>query len=299
MRSRENQAIVQLILRIAVYGSYWCATIAMTPSIRDVAFISGSPFSLRLRNSGLRLALPNRKQIRTYRRFHRITPRLTLEGDESTPGKSPSASPSDDALSPATSISEDAEKAVETERRSWWDRVLNDDQFDDLRTFTLAFVVALLVRGLVIEPRYIPSLSMFPTFEVGDQFLVDKVSKYVREPDSGDIVVFEPPQALRERGYRKKDAFIKRVIARGGDTVWIRQGKVEVNGHVRDEPFIKEDPNYEWGPGQVPEGYVMVLGDNRNNSYDSHIWGFLPEKNIIGRALVRYWPPSRFGSTFL
>lgn len=271
---------------------------------QQVAFITGSPFSVGLRKSASRKALPHRTCSSRPRHLPRITPRLSLEGDDLTPRKlprkSPSAPPADNVLSSSpTPISEDPEKPVETERRSWWDRVLNDDQFDDLRTFTLAFVVALLVRGLVIEPRYIPSLSMFPTFEIGDQFLVDKVSKYVREPDSGDIVVFEPPQALRERGYRKKDAFIKRVIARGGDTVWIRKGKVEVNGAVRDEPFIKEDPNYEWGPGQVPEGYVMVLGDNRNNSYDSHIWGFLPEKNIIGRALVRYWPPSRFGSTFL
>lgn len=176
---------------------------------------------------------------------------------------------------------------------------MKDDQFDDLRTFTLAFAIALLIRGFVVEPRYIPSLSMFPTFEIGDQFLVDKVSKYVHEPETGDIVVFEPPQALRDRGYKKKDAFIKRLIARGGDTVKITQGKLFVNGEAREEPFVNEDPNYEWGPGEVPQGFVMVLGDNRNNSYDSHVWGFLPEKNIIGKALVRYWPPSRIGSSFL
>lgn len=184
------------------------------------------------------------------------------------------------------------------DQRPWWKRVLQDDQFDDLRTFTTAFVLALLVRGLVVEPRYIPSLSMYPTFDVGDQFLVDKVSKYVREPQADDIVVFEPPLALQERGYRKKDAFIKRVVARGGDTVHIHDGRVDVNGQVRTEPFINDTPNYEWGPSIVPEGYVMVLGDNRNNSYDSHIWGFLPEQNIIGRAALRYWPPARFGSSF-
>lgn len=177
--------------------------------------------------------------------------------------------------------------------------MLHDDQFDDLRTFSVAFVVALLVRAVVIEPRYIPSLSMFPTFDVGDQFLVDKVSKYVRKAESGDIVVFEPPEVLQERGYRKKDAFIKRVVAKGGDTVLIKDGKLWVNGHKREEPFVKENPNYEWGPDTVPNGFVMVLGDNRNNSFDSHIWGFLPQDNIIGRAVVRYWPPSRFGASFL
>lgn len=182
--------------------------------------------------------------------------------------------------------------------KPFWKRVLEDDQFDDLRTFALAFLVAMFVRSFVVEPRYIPSLSMYPTFDVGDQFLVDKVSRYARSPSDNDVVVFEPPPALLERGYRKKDAFIKRIVARAGETVHIHNGIVSVNGTVRDEPFINESPSYEWGPGVVPEGYVMVLGDNRNNSFDSHIWGFLPEKNIIGRAFIRYWPPSRFGTIF-
>lgn len=232
-------------------------------------------------------------------RRHRVTPRLSLDTDE--PGVSTPFPPSQPASSPLDD-SEPASSPPQLEpdaSRSWFSRVLKDDQFDDLRTFTLAFAVALLIRGFIVEPRYIPSLSMFPTFDIGDQFLVDKVSKYVHESETGDVVVFEPPQALRERGYRKKDAFIKRIVARGGDTVRITQGKVYVNDELRDEPFVKDNPNYEWGPGEVPKGFVMVLGDNRNNSYDSHIWGFLPEKNIIGKALVRYWPPSRVGSSFM
>lgn len=184
-------------------------------------------------------------------------------------------------------------------QKPWFKRVLEDDQFDDLRTFTLAFVLALLVRGTLVEPRYIPSLSMYPTFDIGDQFLVDKLSRRFHAAEANDIVVFEPPTALRERGYKKSDAFIKRVIARAGDNVFIHDGIVEVNGVPRKEDFINERPNYRWGPAAVPDGFVMVLGDNRNNSYDSHIWGFLPEGNIIGRALVRYWPPARFGTIFL
>ena len=182
--------------------------------------------------------------------------------------------------------------------RPWWIRIIKDDDFDDLRTFTIAFACALILRTVIVEPRYIPSLSMFPTFDVGDQFLVDKISRRLREPNRNEVVVFEPPPALRERGYRKSDAFIKRIIARQGDTVYIHDGIVEINGVAKNEPFINEKPNYKWGPGTVPPGYVMVLGDNRNNSYDSHIWGYLPEENIIGRALVRYWPPSRIGTTF-
>lgn len=188
--------------------------------------------------------------------------------------------------------------SVQDAKKPWYKRLLEDDQFDDVRTFTFAFLVALFVRSTIIEPRYIPSLSMYPTFDVGDQFLVDKLSRVVRPPHENDIVVFEPPTVLRERGYKKSDAFIKRVIAVGGDRVYIHNGRVEVNGAPREESFVNENPNYEWGPSTVPEGYVMVLGDNRNNSYDSHVWGFLPEHNIIGRALVRYWPPTRFGTTF-
>ncbi len=172
-----------------------------------------------------------------------------------------------------------------------------DDALDDLRTFAMAFAIALTVRTIVIEPRFIPSLSMYPTFEIGDQLLVEKVSKYVRHYEAGDIVVFEPPPALTERGYSKGDAFIKRIIARAGDTVRIRAGVVEVNGKPVEETYINERPAYDWGPESVPEGTVMVLGDNRNNSYDSHIWGFLPSENIIGRAVLRYWPLDRVGPT--
>lgn len=179
-----------------------------------------------------------------------------------------------------------------------WHRVLYDDAFDDLRTFALAFSVALLVRSTLLEPRYIPSLSMYPTFDIGDQFLVDKLAPRLHHLDTNDVVVFEPPPALQERGYKKSDAFIKRVIAQPGDMVTVRDGVLTVNGVEREEPFINERPNYSWGPATVPEGMVMVLGDNRNNSYDSHIWGFLPQSNIIGKAMVRYWPPARFGTIF-
>lgn len=188
--------------------------------------------------------------------------------------------------------------SVSPSSKPFWKKVLEDDRFDDLRTFTLAFSIAILFRFFVVEPRYIPSLSMYPTFDVGDQFLVDKISRIARSPTDDDIVVFQPPPALREKGYRKSDAFIKRIIARAGETVHVHDGIVEVNGVIRKEPFINESPHYNWGPGVVPDGHVMVLGDNRNNSYDSHIWGFLPEENIIGRAWFRYWPPSRFGTIF-
>ncbi|CAN8076440.1 unnamed protein product [Agarophyton chilense] len=203
-----------------------------------------------------------------------------------------------DQREPEIKQTSEASAPLKIDKKSWFRRILEDDQFDDIRTFSMAFLVALFVRSTMVEPRYIPSLSMYPTFDIGDQFLVDKLSRFVRAPHENDIVVFEPPPALQERGYKKSDAFIKRIVARGGDRVHIHNGQVEVNGIPRKEQFINESPNYDWGPGTVPDGFVMVLGDNRNNSFDSHIWGFLPEHNIIGRALVRYWPPTRFGTRF-
>mmetsp|Transcript_13012 Transcript_13012/g.40060 ORF Transcript_13012/g.40060 Transcript_13012/m.40060 type:complete len:281 (+) Transcript_13012:230-1072(+) len=167
---------------------------------------------------------------------------------------------------------------------------LGTEEAADIKTFTFAFAAALAFRTFIMEPRFIPSLSMFPTFDVGDQLLVEKVTKFFRGFHAGDIVVFDPPEALIIRGYRKKDAFIKRIVAEQGDIVEIRNGDLIVNGKVRKESYINERPNYEWGPQKVPDGMVMVLGDNRNQSYDSHLWGFLPLKNIIGRGAIKYWP---------
>jgi len=178
----------------------------------------------------------------------------------------------------------------------WLRHFASDKEYDDVRTFVASFVIALLVRGFVLEPRYIPSLSMFPTFDVGDQLAVEKVSKLFHPPERGDVVVFRPPPALEERGYTRSDAFIKRVVAVAGDTVSISHGVVYVNGVPREEPYIQDAPAYEWGPQVVPDGHVMVLGDNRNNSFDSHLWGFLPTSDVIGRAVLRYWPFTRFGT---
>ncbi|KAJ8905872.1 hypothetical protein NDN08_002376 [Rhodosorus marinus] len=166
----------------------------------------------------------------------------------------------------------------------------------DVKAFATAFAIALAFRTFVIEPRFIPSLSMFPTFAVGDQLLVEKVTKYFRGFHSGDIVVFDPPEALILKGYKKGDAFIKRVVGEEGDEVEVKGGILYVNGKPRKEDFIAEKPTYEWGPKIVPDGMVMVLGDNRNQSYDSHLWGFLPKKNIIGRGALKYWPPGEFRS---
>jgi len=172
---------------------------------------------------------------------------------------------------------------------------------EDVKTYTVSLGVALLLRLIIIEPRYIPSLSMYPTFEVGDQLAVEKVTKRIRPFSRKEVVVFNPPEKFREivgdSSGKAKEALIKRIVAVEGDKVEIMGGKLFVNGVEQDEPFTAEDAAYEFGPVIVPPGDVLVLGDNRNHSLDGHIWGFLPKENVIGRAVFVYWPPWRIGTT--
>jgi signal peptidase I len=135
---------------------------------------------------------------------------------------------------------------------------------------------------------------MEPTLEVNDRLVIEKISYHLNPPERGDIVVFWPPESLTPPGQRR-DAFIKRVIGIPGDVVEVREGQVYVNGEIIEEGYIKEPPDYQWGPEQVPEDAYLVLGDNRNSSYDSHAWGFVPAENIIGKAMVRFWPVDRLG----
>lgn len=181
----------------------------------------------------------------------------------------------------------------ESNERTW------RDTLDDAITIGAAIIISLGIRTYVAEARYIPSLSMYPTYDVGDRFVAEKISYRNRLPAVGDIIIFKPPAM---DGYKNKswifgeDIFIKRIVGCAGDTLEVRGGKLIRNGVQQDEPYILERPEYTLPKLTVPEGCLFVMGDNRNNSYDSHVWGPLPLENVVGRASFNYWPPGKVGS---
>ncbi len=165
---------------------------------------------------------------------------------------------------------------------------------EGLQTIGLSVVLALGIRHFVAEARYIPSGSMEPTLQVRDRLVIEKISYYLNPPEHGDIVVFWPPDSLTIPGQRR-DAYIKRIIGLPGDVVEVRDGAVIRNGEMLVEPYIAAPANEPWGPEEVPPASYLVLGDNRNSSYDGRAWGYVPEANIIGKAVVRFWPLARLG----
>lgn len=166
---------------------------------------------------------------------------------------------------------------------------------DNLAIVFIGLILAVVIRVFIAEPRFIPSESMFPTLAIGDRLVVEKVSYHFNPPQNQDIVVFTPPPQLQILGYDRDQAFIKRIIAHEGEIVAVKEGIVYVNEQPLKENYILEPPQYNLNPVVVPEGYVFVMGDNRNNSNDSHIWGFLPKENIIGKAIFTFWPLQHFG----
>ena len=168
----------------------------------------------------------------------------------------------------------------------------------------IAVLLALFIRTFVVQAFKIPSGSMLPTLLIGDHLLVNKFIYGLRLPFSnkmlipyknptrGDVVVFRYPKD------RSID-YIKRVIGTPGDTVEIRAKKVFVNGELVQDPHAHisspnvlnaaNSPRDNYGPILVPEGRIFVMGDNRDNSYDSRFWGFVDQKDILGKAFVLYW----------
>jgi signal peptidase I len=150
------------------------------------------------------------------------------------------------------------------------------------------FSIAAVVHIFVAEVRFIPSLSMKPTMEKRDRVILDKLHYRSHLPQRQEIVVFNPPEELLKLNIH--DSLIKRIVGLPGEQVQITGGQVYINGSPLKEDYIAEPPRYNWGPQVIPPNSYLVLGDNRNQSFDSHSWGFLPRQRIIGRASVRFWP---------
>lgn len=156
-----------------------------------------------------------------------------------------------------------------------------------IESIVIAVLLAALIRIFILAPFYIPSGSMVPTLLEGDRIIVSKITYRIWAPQRGDIVVFKYPRDP-SRDY------VKRLIGLGGETVALKNNRLYINGQVVPENYLPPGIQFaDYGPVRVPEGHYLVLGDNRNVSEDSRYWGPLPEKNVIGKALLVYWPPAR------
>lgn len=165
--------------------------------------------------------------------------------------------------------------------------------FEWLPTILIAIALSIGIRTYVAEAMWIPSSSMYPTLDIGDRLLVDKISlKFKHQVKRGDIVVFIPPPSA----YLDEKFLIKRVIGLPGETISIQDGVVYINGKALDEPYILEKTKDDFGPYEIPEDSIFVMGDNRNGSYDSRSWGPVPMDNLVGKALFRYYPLSQWGA---
>lgn len=160
-----------------------------------------------------------------------------------------------------------------------------------------AVVVALLIKTFVVQAFRIPSESMVPTLEMGDRVLVNKLSYDAHELNRGDVVVFARPDTL-PAGPGEPEDLIKRVIGLPGDELITKDGQLYVNGRLLEEPYLPEG-TATYGidqPLTVPEGQILVLGDNRENSSDGRVFGTIDADTVVGRAFMIMWPPGRIGA---
>ncbi|MBC7544487.1 MAG: signal peptidase I [Candidatus Sericytochromatia bacterium] len=169
-----------------------------------------------------------------------------------------------------------------------------------IRTWAIAIAFALLGRAVIAESRWIPTESMVPALSVGDRLIVEKVTPHFTLPRHGAIVVFRPVWShdatlLQRYGLADDSALVKRVIGLPGETIAVHDGQVWRNGVVLTEPYAGLT-RPDMAPVTVPAAHVFVMGDNRNQSADSRVFGPVPADHLIGRAVWRFWPPGRLGT---
>jgi len=152
---------------------------------------------------------------------------------------------------------------------------------DTLETIIMALLLFLAINAVSSRVR-VENISMKPTLQPGYLILVNKLAYKLGAPKHGDIIVFDYKGAGQEE-------YIKRIIGLPGDQVVVEHGIVSVNGHPLTEPYLAELPRYS-GSWSVPEDSYFVLGDNRNNSSDSHQWGYVKSNELIGKAILVYFP---------
>jgi signal peptidase I len=155
-----------------------------------------------------------------------------------------------------------------------------------LETALLTLIVFLALNTLTGRFQ-VRGSSMRPTLHDGQYLVVSKLAYWLQEPERGDIMVFHPPNGLA-------DDYIKRIVGLPGEQIEIRHGDVLVDGARLKEPYVA-NPGVYSGSWELGGDEYFVLGDNRGNSSDSHMWGTLPEENIIGKAWLCYWPPEAWG----
>jgi len=163
-------------------------------------------------------------------------------------------------------------------------RIINEA----VQTIALALLMFLVINFLSARIR-VDGRSMEPNFHDGDYVIVNRLAFRLGELQRGDVIVFPYP-------INREEDYIKRVIGLPGDSISIRDGVVILNDSVLDEDYLDMLPRGDMAERVVPEGHAFVMGDNRNDSSDSRIWGPLNVEDIIGKAVFRYWPIADIGS---
>lgn len=167
---------------------------------------------------------------------------------------------------------------------------------DLIETVVIALAIFVIAYLFLFQPHQVRGNSMYPNFHDGDYLLTDKISYRLSPPKRGDVIVFVAPK-------NEEYDYIKRIIGLPGETVSLTEdNRVKINNEILEEPYLPAD--YKTFGGnflesgktiKIPPDEYFVLGDNRNHSSDSRDWGFVPRKNIIGKAWLRYWPLNQIG----